>query len=501
MPLQTKYKQAKTEANSAQNKLQKEITDLRDECRGMHLKLRDIEVASDTFEQQARNTTSSLEDMEQKYNQTIERGVMLEEEMRAGEQEREQLRIESQRLREELSDLKVESEIMNEKLRAAEGHAPRRLKRVSQLSDGKEHRIDSPASEASFATSLISASTPPVAKSEVGSEATTPPSPPLSDLSLNQKNVHEGQPKRHSLSNGVHPDPNTTPRPSNFAAPKSTHRRGQSTQVANGALPSFSRSHIARPRASGMGGDLPRSESLYQIRGLIGKMQNLEKRVQSARSKLPAPTNTPPRASPRGGASTPIGPSALSSSIPASVTMRNGRKRTSITTSATPSHDGRGSQMSYAERYAARPESRTQSRTESRSESRQQDGRPGSRLSNAGGFARPASRASGIPEPNRPPSAADRYRPRSSLAGSYDQAAGSRRQSQGGHDDPRTVEFVTPTIRRTTGGTAIPTPGAMARRQSASTLKAANTPARRKAAEAEAAAPDKAVNEELGETW
>lgn len=101
--------------------MQKEITSLRDTNRTLQLKLRDIEVANDDFERQARNTTSSLEDMEYKYNAAIERGVLLEEEMREGEQEREGLRIQNQRLRDELSDLKVEAEIVQEKLRNAEG--------------------------------------------------------------------------------------------------------------------------------------------------------------------------------------------------------------------------------------------------------------------------------------------------------------------------------------------------------------------------------------------
>ncbi|KAA6407016.1 MAG: hypothetical protein FRX48_09082 [Lasallia pustulata] len=108
----SKYKQSKAEANSAQNTLQKEITPLRDTNRTIQLKLRDIEVANDDFERQARNTTSSLEDLKSKYNVAIERGVMLEEEIKLGEQEREALKIETQRLRDELFDLKVEAEIM-----------------------------------------------------------------------------------------------------------------------------------------------------------------------------------------------------------------------------------------------------------------------------------------------------------------------------------------------------------------------------------------------------
>ena len=75
------------------------------------MKLRDIEVSNDDFERQARNTTSSLDDLDSKYNQAIERGVMAEEEIKNADQERESLRIETQRLRDELNDLKIEAEI------------------------------------------------------------------------------------------------------------------------------------------------------------------------------------------------------------------------------------------------------------------------------------------------------------------------------------------------------------------------------------------------------
>jgi len=116
----TKYTQAKKEAGAAQNALQKEITDLREQNRSLQHRLRDIEVANDDFERKQRNTESSLEDLESKYNQTIERGVMLEEEMKAAEQEREALRIEAQRLKDDFSDLKIENDITKNKLRKTE---------------------------------------------------------------------------------------------------------------------------------------------------------------------------------------------------------------------------------------------------------------------------------------------------------------------------------------------------------------------------------------------
>jgi predicted nucleic acid-binding Zn-ribbon protein len=183
--LQTKYKQSKTEANNAQNTLQKEITSLRDANRTLQLKLRDIEVANDDYERQARNTTSSLEDLESKYNVAIERGVLLEEEIRTGEQERESLRIDNQRLRDELSDLKVEAEINQEKLRHTEGHGFRRRKPTPLYrSPSTPQPLEIFDRSPGVGTSSPVFATPP-AKSTLASSTATPPSPPISEASTN----------------------------------------------------------------------------------------------------------------------------------------------------------------------------------------------------------------------------------------------------------------------------------------------------------------------------
>ena len=181
----TKHQQSKTEGNSAQNALQKEITTMRETNRTLQLKLRDIEVVNDDYERQARNTESSLEDMESKYNITIHRGQLLEDEVKSGEQEREQLRIENQRLKDELSELKVESEITLEKLRVADDTIERLRSRKPSPLAVESLRARSPGSEASGITpSSPTVSTPPP-KSDSASEAPTPPSPPLSDAPAN----------------------------------------------------------------------------------------------------------------------------------------------------------------------------------------------------------------------------------------------------------------------------------------------------------------------------
>ncbi|KAA6415798.1 MAG: hypothetical protein FRX48_00516 [Lasallia pustulata] len=293
----SKYKQSKAEANSAQNTLQKEITTLRHTNRTIQLNLRDIEVAHDDFERQARNTTSSLEDLESKYNVAIERGVMLEEEIKLGEQEREALRIETQRLRNELSDLKVEAEIMQDKLHHAGAGSKRQIRKPTLLSPGIA-RPRSPASEHSAGTTTSSPvlATPPTkSASSITSDAPTPPSPPISDsyIPASSKSTALPQPKsRISVSNS-----SSTPRPSHYASRSSRHSRGPSIPVSNGGLtPSISRrTTVNRPDApqqQSLG--LPHSGSLHQNRGLIGKMKTLEQHVYSARSKHPGPTMTPP---------------------------------------------------------------------------------------------------------------------------------------------------------------------------------------------------------------
>ncbi|KAL8786381.1 MAG: hypothetical protein Q9213_002797 [Squamulea squamosa] len=321
----TKYKQSKTEANNAQNSLQKEITALRESNRTMQLKLRDIEVANDDFERQARHTTSSLEDLESKYNVSIEREVMFEEEIKVGENEREALRIETQRLRDELGDLRIEAEIRQDKLRRAEAAAEmaQQQQQASAPTNTSNQRPQSAMSERSQPTTTSSptVATPPTkSASSIVSETPTPPSPPTSDHSVPTVATPSlPVPKsRLSMANS-----NTTPRPQ-YLSRTPRYSRGPSDSLTSArATPSLPRGTTLNTQANeSKGPGLPKSGSLYQIRGLIGKMQNLEQRVHTARSKLPAPSVTPPRASPRND------PAAAQSSIPATITMRSNRKRT-----------------------------------------------------------------------------------------------------------------------------------------------------------------------------
>ncbi|KAM4057330.1 hypothetical protein HRG_004150 [Hirsutella rhossiliensis] len=317
-----KYKESKTEASAAQNTLEKEITTLRDSNRSLQLKLRDIEVANDDFERQARNTTSSLEDMESKFNQVIERAVMMEEEIKSGEQEREQLRIESQRLREELADLKIEADLMQDKIKK---HEARHLSAIStdmSLLGSPTFDKNADGSPNSAASSPL-VTTPPDTKSlstaDTISEVHDPPSPPMSDASApvpksgSAAKTPARAPARKSRLPSL--DGNATPKPRSAMGTAARPPGGRMSGVGASLRTPANRSSRTRPA----GHKIPASNSLTHIRTLTAQMQRLEARVHSARSKLPGPTIKSPRASPRSASKGPT--------VPSTVTIRS-RKRT-----------------------------------------------------------------------------------------------------------------------------------------------------------------------------
>lgn len=389
---------------------------------------------------------------------------MMEEEVKATEQEREQLRIESQRLRDELSDLKIEAEITQEKLRNAESRRGLAYKRTSQISDTKSQGPQSPSSGKSVTTvSTNAASTPTAPKSEAStatSDAHTPPSPPLSDSRPGSQGIAKSAAKRTPPPRF---DKNATPKPGAYTLNRPRHTRGPS--LAPGAthtpVPSFARRATAASRPSGVSQEpLPRSGSLYQIRGLIGKMQKLEERVHSARSKLPGPTNTPPRASPR----------SATTIVPSTVTVRSSKKRSMNGSESVASSTPSRTTTDMSDRRLSHRQSRISLGGPSLEGS--STSRPGSRASSAshhdGPFAQPSGRPSivGRPSSRQQGTAAEARRPRSSLGGRATPSHGHRPSIGGALVDDSEASFATPVNRRSTmERSSIPAP-ALGRRQS-----------------------------------
>lgn len=464
---------------------------LRDTNRTTQLKLRDIEVANDDIERQARNTSSSLEDLESKYNVAIERAVMLEAEIQVGEQEREALRIEAQRLRDELSDLRIEAEITQEKLRrmefaaAAAGNPP--LRPLPTKTPDRPRTSPSEPSPASSASSPTR-STPPPPKSSTTSvsDVPTPPSPPISETSINAVSTLK-TPNKFSKPKLPSDDSDATPRPQ-FQQRLPRLSYGQQSSMAEGDIASAVPRRISSVRPMGTPSTrLPPSSSLRQIRGLIGQMQRLEQRVHSARSKLPGSA-----LSPLGASSSDSRQSSEHEAIPASITVRSHKKRTggsiagngsiSMAGGTTPLSTSRLSRPSFG--FATSHQGDVvNSRPDSRASISSRTSVP---YHAAPTFQRPSSRASitGTRTPLGHYSTGCHYaigpigearRPRSSIGGSYTAVHGhahGHAMSVGGLEE-KPLGFSTPTPRRSTLNkpdahhtSGIPTPSGLSKRQS-----------------------------------
>jgi hypothetical protein len=243
--------------------------------------------------------------------------------MKIGEQEREALRVDAQRLREELSDLKIEADILRDKIKKQESRHLSDISTTITVPESPTSAASSPRSGASSPLITTPPDTKSVSTAETVSEVQDPPSPPEAEASsttLPKKPVPIKTPASTAAKKSRLPsaDHSVTPKPKPLSTSTAPRTGPSRTTTSNPAL------RTPAPRTSGVGAPprsvrassqkLPTSNSLSHIRSLTAQMQRLEARVHSARSKLPAPTATPPRASP------------LGSSIPSTVTVRS-RKR------------------------------------------------------------------------------------------------------------------------------------------------------------------------------
>lgn len=386
------------------------------------------------------------------------------------------MRIETQRLRDELSDLKVETHIVQEKLRKSD--MLRRRGRDFSISStiSNPHPLDVlERSPTTTSTSSPSIATPPAKSvSSVNSDAVTPPSPPsvgrppLSRKVPSTPTIQRPRTSISDLKSFQKPSPQTRP---------ARHSRGPSAPASNGRnvpalyyrrsttnVPSSNNVTPKTTPKSNSNNAVPKSGSLYQIRGLIGKMQKLEERVQSARSRLPAPTGTPPKLSPK--ASTILGQTY----IPSTVTMRNARKRVSGSIVGLKDGDTTPSRM---------PQSRSSFGIPQTTPTRPQpvDSRPSSQTSMSSRYS--ASQGSG-PTPIRRPESRQSFTKTPTLHSTAD-SDGRRSRSSFSNYNPSTamshideadVDVTTPTPRhigiggREFARSSIPAPGSLKKRPS-----------------------------------
>ncbi|PQE14047.1 nuclear distribution nudE protein [Rutstroemia sp. NJR-2017a BBW] len=472
----TKYKQSKNEANAAQNALQKEITELRDANRTMQLQLRDIEVQNDDIERQARNTFSSLEDVESKYNMSIERGVMMEEEIKIGEKERETLRIETQRLRDELSDLKVEAEIMQDKLRKRQ--YPTISTDLTDLTAPNSPSFNgSPRSGASSPLITTPPDTKSVSTNDTISETPTPPSPPIVFYKGYSENARKPIQEQVKVANGELKYNTQAFRRSIciWGHRKLARSNTECQQQFTNAKCDTSRHTPNKTKSSSYSWS-----TQLDLTHTYSKSDGTDAETrEEVRSKLPAPVTTPPRPSPRTL-------SAMGGSyMPSSVTMRNRKRTTGSTASASTTSSMTGDDSSSSKHLPRLSTSGISRLSFGAVANRDGNDSRSSSQTSGNTFERPPSRSAASRPGARTPMGhysqsqiADARRARSSMGGSYADRHGEGRHTHSqsvsyiGLDENKALNFSTPTRRGTLSGdgsTGIPTPSGLPRRKSGGT--------------------------------
>ncbi|TKY86567.1 hypothetical protein EX895_004716 [Sporisorium graminicola] len=134
----SKYSRALSEHNSTLTNLQKELTILREAVDVYKAKLRDTELTNDELENAERMIASSLADMEGKYNKTIEKTALLEEELI----EKTRLEEENQRLKDELREMTEEMTVLRDVVTRSRAHSRAETVASSTFDDAPMPRSD-----------------------------------------------------------------------------------------------------------------------------------------------------------------------------------------------------------------------------------------------------------------------------------------------------------------------------------------------------------------------
>ncbi|KAJ9476252.1 Nuclear distribution protein 1-like protein [Pseudozyma hubeiensis] len=305
----SKYSRALSEHNSTLTNLQKELGQFKEAVDVYKAKLRDTELTNDELENAERMVASSLADMEGKYNKTIEKTALLEEELI----EKTRLDEENQRLKDELREMTEEMTILRDMVTRSRAVSRADTMASSTYDDSvvprSDQSFDSSPSKPSVAARVAER---PSSRSAIGSPsinrvpisrrlgamghnrrlsrdvraAEAPllaavqddsPAAPSSAAStrtstLSRRDTLAGTPSRHghASSHGLASSPSA--RAQVRASARAAVRMGGS------AIPSTPRSGI--PSVSGSGGA---AGSKRMMAEMISKMKALETRINSAK--------------------------------------------------------------------------------------------------------------------------------------------------------------------------------------------------------------------------
>ncbi|BGP55059.1 NADH:ubiquinone oxidoreductase [Rhodotorula sphaerocarpa] len=305
-----KYTTALRDHTATMTHMQRELETLRATEKSLRTKLRDMELDNDDLEKSEREKDSSLQDLETRYNKSLERIALLEEELVA----KAQLEEEVQRLKDELRDVNEElvvtrsqAQATTEALKAAQA-SPEATSSTAPSSTPSSP----PAKKAPSPVSTPRRTPSPEASPPPSIELVKPtPGPARGPSRQRRASMIASPPTSISPSKIARPPSSALPFPSPsptgqtpFRAPlgRSTrtahlHSYGLPSSPSSPALASPSRSRVASRSGSAAGGSfpgrapggLPRTDTATMIRDMqqmTSRVRQLTERLDQRRSNV-----------------------------------------------------------------------------------------------------------------------------------------------------------------------------------------------------------------------
>jgi len=160
--LRDKLEQCSRDFHFQINELETELAEIKGIKDKLHRYVRELEQQNDDLERAKRSTLASLEDFEGRMNAAIERNAFLESEL----DEKENLKMAVQRLKDETRDLRSELKVLNPQV--SEDEEPDNDRQMEELQQDSNKKVVTPpklSAANGFSTSIHATTTPPLTPS------------------------------------------------------------------------------------------------------------------------------------------------------------------------------------------------------------------------------------------------------------------------------------------------------------------------------------------------
>ncbi|EIN14176.1 hypothetical protein PUNSTDRAFT_140528 [Punctularia strigosozonata HHB-11173 SS5] len=292
----TKFMSLQTTHNTTTTSLQRELDMVRQENSKMRVQLRDLELGNDDLERNERAISSSLADVDAKYQRALEEKILLEHELL----DKASMEEECQRLKDQVREANEEISILKDQLDAARAAASSRssvvLSETSSASSAAAQKDvplttddlmrTAPPNELSL-EDLMTSSDTPTRKVEPTTNIVTPSESRKGQSALLRR-TGVGASRSGIPSPGSSPSPfgRSSTLPSlNTALSSARYKASPRTPVARPTFPTRTTSVSSNATTSTATG-IPRSKGVQMVSEMRARVKNLEQRIHTRVPRL-----------------------------------------------------------------------------------------------------------------------------------------------------------------------------------------------------------------------